>query len=175
MNKSKRIFVDNELSKFEKIFGEKLKKEDIEKIFRANDYDKKASLKELCSTSNEDLSQMRRQLHNLENMVEESSSEGSGEEKIEESQKSLMRTAEDVFNRITWDEKYDHSTTLVGYSDRFYGIKEAKFETWLKRRDPTRLFIPWHRVQYFKAKGQIIWDRRTRVNLVFPETPIKST
>lgn len=27
-------------------------------------------------------------------------------------------------------------------------------------------FVPWHRVWYFKLKGQIVWDREKRINLL---------
>lgn len=80
-----------------------------------------------------------------------------------------LRTSLDVFNRIAWDPLYDSSRSKfrVGYEDRFKGIMEMPFLSF--RKDSTHdEFIPFHRVVYFKAPGgRIIWDRRTRVDLVF--------
>ena len=64
---------------------------------------------------------------------------------------------------------------MIGYEDRFVGVKETEFEQWELNRDITEeTFIPCrqysdrlsphagHRVKYFKQKGEIVWDRDTR-------------
>ena len=56
---------------------------------------------------------------------------------------------------------------MVGYLDRFEGMMEVDLSLW-ENRDPTEeTFIPWHRVQYFKQNGEIVWDRRTREDYIF--------
>ena len=80
-----------------------------------------------------------------------------------------LRPSHDVFNRLFWDEKYSVEDYLVGYEDRFKGVKEMILASW-KRECTDEEFIPFHRVVYFREKGvdgKIVWDRRTRVDLIF--------
>lgn len=80
-----------------------------------------------------------------------------------------LRPSHDIFNRLVWDTKYSVEEYVVGYEDRFKGVKEMPLSSW-KRECTDEEFIPFHRVVYFKEKGldgQIVWDRRTRVDLIF--------
>ena len=80
-----------------------------------------------------------------------------------------LRPSHDVFNRLFWDERYSVEDYLVGYEDRFKGVKEMVLASW-KRECTDEEFIPFHRVVYFREKGvdgKIIWDRRTRIDLIF--------
>ncbi|RDA89450.1 hypothetical protein CP532_6216 [Ophiocordyceps camponoti-leonardi (nom. inval.)] len=80
-----------------------------------------------------------------------------------------FRPAPDVLNRLKWDPSLngaDHY--LVGYEDRFAGVLEKSLEAWtgeLTHDD----FIPQHRILYFRRKGdgEIVWDRRSRLDLIF--------
>jgi uncharacterized protein (UPF0248 family) len=79
-----------------------------------------------------------------------------------------LRSSMDVMHRIRWDPSLDSANYVVGYEDRFTGIQEKSFELW--KGDLTdEEFIPQHRVVYFKRRndGEIVWDRRTRVDKVF--------
>jgi uncharacterized protein (UPF0248 family) len=80
-----------------------------------------------------------------------------------------MRRVEDVFNRIKWDDKYNKSTCIIGYLDRFDGVKETPFSTFDDKDVSSDTFIPWHRIQFFKLAGKIVWDRRDKTNLIFGE------
>ncbi|KAJ4421812.1 hypothetical protein N0V82_003511 [Gnomoniopsis sp. IMI 355080] len=79
-----------------------------------------------------------------------------------------FRTAADVLNRLRWDASYDHNDFVVGYEDRFLGAMERELDAW-KSEQTHEEFIPQHRILYFKRRsdGVIVWERRTRVDLVF--------
>lgn len=97
---------------------------------------------------------------------------------IVESEKSRkkppMKTATDVINRIQWDEKLNPEHFTVGYLDRFLGIVENSFNyfDWedVTSVDPTILAIPKHRIQYFKFRDEIVWDKNKRLDRVFGST-----
>ncbi|KAK3576553.1 hypothetical protein CHS0354_011231 [Potamilus streckersoni] len=82
-----------------------------------------------------------------------------------------MRTAEDVINRIKWDKNLPKDQFIVGYIDRFKGLVEKYFTafTWedIASVDYTDLAIPKHRIQYFKYKGEKVWDKKERFDNVF--------
>lgn len=77
--------------------------------------------------------------------------------------KERFRTSEEAYNQIRWDPKFDVLDFIVGYEDRFVGIIEVPYLSF--RSDP-EIFIPWHRVWYFKRRGIIVWDRKNRVDLL---------
>lgn len=79
-----------------------------------------------------------------------------------------LRTAADVINRIRWDEALDAGDFVVGYEDRFVGIKERPLEDWTGEQTDEE-FIPQHRIQYFKRRsdGMRLWDRNSRTDLIF--------
>ena len=91
-----------------------------------------------------------------------------------EGKKCAMRTAEDVINRIKWDEMLPEESFTVGYLDRFLGLQEEHFSTFswedLAGADYDVLAIPQHRIQYFKYKTDKVWDKSTRMDLVFGST-----
>lgn len=41
-----------------------------------------------------------------------------------------LRTSADVYNRLMWDPEYDASDYLIGYEDRFDGVKETLITNW---------------------------------------------
>ena len=88
--------------------------------------------------------------------------------------KCAMRTAEDVINRIKWDEMVPEQCFTVGYLDRFLGLQEEHFSTFswedLAGADYDVLAIPQHRIQYFKYKTDKVWDKANRMDLVFGST-----
>ncbi|KAL7944527.1 hypothetical protein V8C42DRAFT_325081 [Trichoderma barbatum] len=79
-----------------------------------------------------------------------------------------LRSATDALNRIRWDSGMDSSDYLVGYEDRFVGAQEKALDNW-RTEQTDEEFIPQHRILYFKRKsdGEIVWDRRTRVDTLF--------
>ena len=91
-----------------------------------------------------------------------------------EKKKCPMRTAEDVINRIKWDEMLPEESFTVGYLDRFLGVQEEPFSTFswedLAGADYDVLAIPQHRIQYFKYKTEKVWEKSERLDLVFGST-----
>jgi uncharacterized protein (UPF0248 family) len=79
-----------------------------------------------------------------------------------------LRPASDVLSRLRWDPSLDPGDYIVGYEDRFLGAKEISLEKW-KMETTDDEFIPQHRILYFKRRGDgvVVWERRTRVDLVF--------
>jgi len=95
-------------------------------------------------------------------------------EEIISKKKPSMRTAEDVKNRILWDPMLPEEFFIIGYLDRFLGIKEESFSTFswehLASVDYDVLAIPQHRIQYFKYKSEKVWDKSQRLDVVFGST-----
>ncbi|KAK2863656.1 hypothetical protein FQN49_004122 [Arthroderma sp. PD_2] len=79
-----------------------------------------------------------------------------------------LRSAADVISRLRWDPKIDFGDYLVGYEDRFLGVKELPLSRW-KSEQTDEEFIPQHRIVYFKRKsdGRVVWDRETRKDEIF--------
>ncbi|KAK3955438.1 2'-5' RNA ligase superfamily-domain-containing protein [Pseudoneurospora amorphoporcata] len=79
-----------------------------------------------------------------------------------------LRSAADVMNRLRWDSAIDSSDYVVGYEDRFLGVKERALDMW-KTEQTDEEFIPQHRIMYFKRRsdGQVVWDRKTKKDEVF--------
>uniref|UniRef100_A0A8C5QMD3 C3H1-type domain-containing protein n=1 Tax=Leptobrachium leishanense TaxID=445787 RepID=A0A8C5QMD3_9ANUR len=88
--------------------------------------------------------------------------------------KPPMKTATDVISRIQWDSLLPTDHFSVGYLDRFLGIIEKPFAefSWedLASVGHDVLAIPKHRIQYFKYKRLVVWDKTTRVDNVFGST-----
>ncbi|XP_002733274.1 leukocyte receptor cluster member 9-like [Saccoglossus kowalevskii] len=90
--------------------------------------------------------------------------------------KPPMKTASDVISRIQWDSSLSKKRFTVGYLDRFLGIIEKPFTvfTWTSELasvdDHFELAIPQHRIQYFKYRDTIVWDKNCRLDNVFGST-----
>ena len=86
-----------------------------------------------------------------------------------------MKTAADVISRLQGDSELPMERFTVGYTDRFLGILEQPF-TAFSWEDITAvddfevLAVPQHRIQYFKYCGQKVWEKATRLDLVFGST-----
>ena len=88
--------------------------------------------------------------------------------------KCSMKTAKEVVHRIQWDNEINKDYIIVGYLDRFLGLKECLFNTFdwgdIVLADLGALAIPEHRIHWFKYKGEKIWDKNTRLDNVFGST-----
>jgi Protein of unknown function (DUF504). len=71
-----------------------------------------------------------------------------------------FRGADKIYHRILWDESLNKSEFVVGYEDRFEGIIEEPFENFEVLKED----IPFHRIRYFKRNGEVVWDRRIKLN-----------
>ncbi|KAF0695162.1 Aste57867_14007 [Aphanomyces stellatus] len=82
-----------------------------------------------------------------------------------------MRTATDVIHRMLWDDQINQHEVVVGYLDRFIGVMERPITSFnwgdMAALSHTETAIPKHRIQYFKWKGDIVWDKRCRLDRVF--------
>ena len=92
----------------------------------------------------------------------------------ESEKKCSMKTSTDVLNRIMWDDEINKDFITVGYLDRFLGIKECLFGQFdwgdIVEADLGALAIPKHRINYFKYKNEIIWNKTNRLDNVFGST-----
>ncbi|KAK2747752.1 hypothetical protein FQN57_001782 [Myotisia sp. PD_48] len=79
-----------------------------------------------------------------------------------------LRPAADVISRLRWDPNIDIGDYIIGYEDRFLGVREMALSRW-KSEQTHEEFIPQHRVTYFKRKsdGKRVWDRESRIDAVF--------
>lgn len=77
-----------------------------------------------------------------------------GQEKVK------MSMGSSVLKDIIFSTRFDSEDFVVGYMDRFYGILEISAAAFNSSE------IPKHRIRYFKKNGQIVWDRRTRLDLM---------
>ena len=88
--------------------------------------------------------------------------------------KQPMKTATDVISRIQWDDDLPTDEFVVGYLDRFVGIVEKSFNSFswedIASVDYSTLAVPKHRIQYFKYRDTVVWDKRNRLDKVFGST-----
>ncbi|XP_063157259.1 leukocyte receptor cluster member 9 [Candoia aspera] len=93
---------------------------------------------------------------------------------LTEGKKPPMKTAEDVISRLLWDTQVPAEEFCIGYLDRFLGILEESFTSFswedLASVGPGVLAIPKHRIQYFKYRDRVVWDKVSRTDDVFGST-----
>ncbi|XP_069492958.1 leukocyte receptor cluster member 9 [Ambystoma mexicanum] len=96
------------------------------------------------------------------------------EELKDKEKKPPMKTAEDVIARIQWDDQLPKDSFTIGYLDRFLGIIEKPFSAFSWEDFASVgydvLAIPKHRIQYFKYRDLVVWDKATRTDNVFGST-----
>ena len=80
---------------------------------------------------------------------------------VEEEKVTKFKGADLIYKRILWDESFNREDFVVGFEDRFLGILEIPFEEFNLKTD-----IPHHRIRFFKRKGELVWDRATKVNIL---------
>lgn len=80
-----------------------------------------------------------------------------------------LRPAQDVIARIKWDPQLEINDFLIGYEDRFVGVKETPLGNW-KSEQTDEEFIPLHRIVWIRMtgeNGEKVWDRRKKIDLIF--------
>ena len=70
-----------------------------------------------------------------------------------------MRTAEQIYSRIRWDPGLDEARFRIGYEARLAAPVEIDFVDFVPGGD-----VPWHRILYFTADGEVVWDRPRRID-----------
>jgi poly(A) polymerase Pap1/uncharacterized protein (UPF0248 family) len=101
------------------------------------------------------------------NPASSSTAKASGSAQPEGSRK--LRPIQDIIARIRWDEAYDEKDFIIGYEDRFLGVKELELTSW-KTEQTDLEFIPSHRIVWIRRKGgdgEKVWDRRLRYDALF--------
>ncbi|MGZ2358815.1 RNA repair domain-containing protein [Streptomyces sp. 372A] len=67
-----------------------------------------------------------------------------------------MRTSEEIYHRVRWDARFDPARFVLGVAQRGRGPKRVPLDRFTPGGD-----IPWHRVLFFEADGEVVWDRAT--------------
>ncbi|MEU1277572.1 RNA repair domain-containing protein [Streptomyces sp. NPDC005805] len=67
-----------------------------------------------------------------------------------------MRTSEEIYHRVRWDARFDPGRFVIGVHQRAAAPKRVPFPSFVPGGD-----IPWHRVLFFEADGEVLWDRGT--------------
>ncbi|GAA4609847.1 hypothetical protein GCM10023195_40040 [Actinoallomurus liliacearum] len=72
-----------------------------------------------------------------------------------------MRTSEEIYHRIRWDPRFDAARFLLGINVRGAPPKRVPLPAFVPGGD-----IPWHRILFVEADGEVVWDRRSGVDRV---------
>ncbi|HSA49939.1 MAG TPA: poly(A) polymerase [Yinghuangia sp.] len=72
-----------------------------------------------------------------------------------------MRTSEEVYQRVRWDPRFDPARFVLGVTRRGTGPKRIPLPSFVPGGE-----IPWHRVVFIEADGELIWDRATGVDRI---------
>lgn len=72
-----------------------------------------------------------------------------------------MRTSEELFHQVRWDPRFDPARFVLGLLQRGAGPKRVPLPSFVPGGD-----IPWHRVLFVEADGELVWDRATGVDRI---------
>jgi endonuclease/exonuclease/phosphatase family metal-dependent hydrolase/2'-5' RNA ligase/uncharacterized protein (UPF0248 family) len=72
-----------------------------------------------------------------------------------------MRTSEEIYHRVRWDPRFDPSRFVLGVGQRDAAPKRVALPAFTPGGD-----IPWHRVLFVEADGELVWDRATGLDRV---------
>ncbi|MFF3555722.1 RNA repair domain-containing protein [Streptomyces tsukubensis] len=72
-----------------------------------------------------------------------------------------MRTSEQIYHRLRWDTRFDPARFVVGIAQRGTGPKRTPLTSFVPGGD-----VPWHRILYFEADGERVWDRASGADLL---------
>lgn len=70
-----------------------------------------------------------------------------------------MRTSEEIYHRVRWDPRFDPARFTLGILVRGAPPKRLALPSFVPGGD-----IPWHRVLFVEADGEVVWDRATGVD-----------
>lgn len=65
-----------------------------------------------------------------------------------------MRTSEEIYHRVRWDPRFDPARFTLGVLVRGAPPKRVPLPSFVPGGD-----IPWHRVLFVEADGEVVWDR----------------
>ncbi|TVZ81834.1 RNA repair domain-containing protein [Streptomyces sp. BK340] len=72
-----------------------------------------------------------------------------------------MRTSDEIYHRIRWDPRFDPARFVLGIRQRGGAVQRVSLTSFVPGGD-----IPWHRVVFIEADGEVIWDRATGVDRI---------
>ncbi|MER5990418.1 poly(A) polymerase [Streptomyces viridosporus] len=72
-----------------------------------------------------------------------------------------MRTSDEVYHRVRWDPRFDPARFVLGIIQRGAAPKRIPLPSFVPGGD-----IPWHRVLFVEADGELVWDRATGVDRI---------
>lgn len=72
-----------------------------------------------------------------------------------------MRTSEEIYHRVRWDARFDPARFVFGIHQRGAAPKRVPLATFVPGGE-----IPWHRVLFVEADGEVVWDRATGTDRV---------
>ncbi|MER6350453.1 poly(A) polymerase [Streptomyces sp. NPDC001634] len=67
-----------------------------------------------------------------------------------------MRTSEEIYHKVRWDPRFDPARFVLGIHQRGAGAERIPLPAFTPGGD-----IPWHRVLFVEADGELVWDRAT--------------
>lgn len=72
-----------------------------------------------------------------------------------------MRTSEELYHQVRWDPRFDPARFVLGLLQRGAAPKRVPLPSFVPGGD-----IPWHRVLFAEADGELVWDRATGVDRI---------
>ncbi|MFE0515230.1 RNA repair domain-containing protein, partial [Streptomyces sp. NPDC058964] len=72
-----------------------------------------------------------------------------------------MRTSDEIYHRVRWDPRFDAARFVLGISQRGAAPKRVPLPSFVPGGD-----IPWHRVVFVEADGEVVWDRAGGVDRI---------
>jgi uncharacterized protein (UPF0248 family)/2'-5' RNA ligase len=70
-----------------------------------------------------------------------------------------VRTSDEIYHRVLWDPRLDPERFVMGVAERGGPPKRVLLGDFVPGGE-----IPWHRVVFFEADGQVVWDRASGVD-----------
>ncbi|MFC0436051.1 RNA repair domain-containing protein [Kutzneria buriramensis] len=72
-----------------------------------------------------------------------------------------MRTSEEIYHRVRWDPRFDPARFVLGIGMRGRPPKRLPLASYEPGGE-----IPWHRIVFVEADGELVWDRATGVDRI---------
>ncbi|MEV7415497.1 poly(A) polymerase [Streptomyces sp. NPDC089919] len=72
-----------------------------------------------------------------------------------------MRTSEEIYHQVRWDPRLDPARFVLGLLQRGAPPKRVPLPAFVPGGD-----IPWHRVLFMEADGELVWDRAAGLDRV---------
>ncbi|MEU8946610.1 poly(A) polymerase [Streptomyces sp. NPDC048489] len=72
-----------------------------------------------------------------------------------------MRTSDEIYHRVRWDPRFDPARFVLGVNQRGAAPERVPLAAFVPGGD-----IPWHRVLFVEADGEVVWDRTTGVDRI---------